>query len=52
MLYVAYKMGRNYLAPVPITEKNNHHAVNHTNNTVKPKAIPQVKKEEKVSSKA
>ena len=54
MLYVAYKMGRNYTAPVVAVEKNNHSAVNHNhvNNTVKPKAIPQAKKEEKVVSKA
>jgi len=44
MLYVAYKMGRNYVAPVAaIVDKNNHTPVNHTNNTIKPKAIPQVK---------
>lgn len=54
MLYVAYKMGRNYTAPVAVVEKNNPSAVNHNhaNNTVKPKAIAQVKKEEKVVSKA
>jgi hypothetical protein len=52
MLYVAYKMGRNYVAPVATTDKNNHVTVNHTNNTVKPKAVPQVKKEDKVSTKA
>ncbi|HUP13228.1 MAG TPA: hypothetical protein VM187_13470 [Niastella sp.] len=44
MLYVAYKMGRNYTAPVVTTEKNipsaNHSPIN---NTLKPKAIPQVK---------
>lgn len=43
MMYVAYKMGRNYVAPAVTTEKNNHTAVNHTNTTIKPKAIPQVK---------
>lgn len=43
MLYVAYKMGRNYVGPVVTAEKNNHAGVNHTNNTIKPKAIPQVK---------
>ncbi|MCS3795334.1 hypothetical protein [Niastella sp. OAS944] len=52
MLYVAYKMGRNYVAPVATIEKNNHSHVNHANNTIKPKAIPQVKKEEKMVSKA
>lgn len=53
MLYVAYKMGRNYVAPVVTIEKNNHSPVNHNhaNNTIKPKAIPQVKKEEKIISK-
>jgi hypothetical protein len=43
MLYVAFKMGRNQVAPVVTIEKNNQSPVNHTNNTVKPKAIPQVK---------
>ena len=43
MLYVAYKMGRNYVAPVAGADKNNHATVNHTNNTIKPKAIPQMK---------
>ena len=43
MLYVSYKMGRNYIARVATVEKNNHTSVNHTNNTIKPKAIPQVK---------
>ena len=40
MLYVAYKMGRNYIPPVITTEKNNHSHVNHV---IKPKAVPQVK---------
>jgi hypothetical protein len=43
MLYVAYKMGRNYVAPVITAEKNNPSTVNHNNHVVKPKAIPQVK---------
>jgi hypothetical protein len=43
MLYVAYKMGRNYVAPVVTAEKNNQSTVNHTNNIIKPKAVPQVK---------
>ena len=40
MLYVAYKMGRNYLSPIATTEKNNQSHVNHV---IKPKAVPQVK---------
>jgi hypothetical protein len=43
MLYVAYKMGRNYVPPIVTTEKNNQSHVNHTNNVVKPRAIPQAK---------
>ncbi|OQP47988.1 hypothetical protein [Niastella populi] len=43
MLYVAYKMGRNYVAGVAIADKDNQTPVNHTNNTMKPKAIPSVK---------
>jgi hypothetical protein len=43
MLYVAYKMGRNYLPPVVAGEKNNQSSINHSNNVVKPKAVPQVK---------
>jgi hypothetical protein len=43
MLYVAYKMGRNYVPPVVTTEKSNQPHVNHTNNVVKPRAIPQAK---------
>ncbi|WP_207510730.1 hypothetical protein [Longitalea luteola] len=50
LLYVAFKMGRNHVAPAPdkIT-----HVLNHTNNTAKPRANPltQVKKEEKASNK-
>lgn len=44
MLYVAFKMGRNNLPPLAL-EKNDHSVVNHThtNNTPKPKAIPQAK---------
>lgn len=40
MLYVAYKMGRNYVAQVVTIEKANPPQVN---NIVKPRAIPQVK---------
>lgn len=43
MLYVAYKMGRHYVPPVVTVEKNNQSTGNHTNNVVKPRAIPQVK---------
>jgi hypothetical protein len=43
MLYVAYKMGRNYVVPVVTADKNNHSTVNHTNNVIKPRAIPQAK---------
>jgi hypothetical protein len=43
MLYVAFKMGRNHVARAATPDKNNHTPVNHTNNTVKPKAVPQVK---------
>lgn len=52
LLYVAFKMGRNHLIPVaPAPEKNNH-AVNHTNNAVKPKAqAPQVKSKPEAGSK-
>ncbi|WP_205514436.1 hypothetical protein [Longitalea arenae] len=50
LLYVAFKMGRNNLLPVP--GKNNL-VVNHTNNMVKPKApaLPQVKAKSETGGK-
>lgn len=49
LLYVAYKMGRNYKAAAPVINHNNH-SIPATNGVVKPKAqapVPPIKKEEK-----
>ncbi|OQP61498.1 hypothetical protein A3860_31730 [Niastella vici] len=53
LLYVAFKMGRNHHAVVPVIKNNNHAVPANNNNVVKPKVqapVPPVKKEEKVSS--
>jgi hypothetical protein len=50
LLYVAYKMGRNYVAPVVVNHNGMHAAV--TNQVVKPKAqLPQVKAKEEAKVK-
>jgi hypothetical protein len=50
LLYVAYKMGRNYIAPVPVNTNGNHTTV--TNHVVKPKPpVPAVKAKEEAKAK-
>jgi hypothetical protein len=51
LLYVAFKMGRNYVAPVINNHTNGINTANHTIKPPKAVVVPQAKKEEKISSK-